>query len=42
MKGFQFKIDGNWAHFKKPETNNNPVAHDLIPETALIGVIGAV
>lgn len=42
MKGFQFKIDGDWAHFKKPETNNNPLSHDLIPKTALIGMIGAV
>lgn len=42
MKGFQFKIDGNWAHFKKPDTNNNPLSHDLIPKTALIGMIGAV
>lgn len=42
MKGFQFKIDGDWAHFKKPETNNNPLSHDLIPKTALIGMIGTV
>lgn len=42
MKGFQLKICGNWAHFKRPETNNNPLTHDLIPKTALIGVIGAV
>ena len=42
MKGLQFKIDGDWAHFKKPETNNNPLSHDLIPKTALIGMIGAV
>ena len=42
MKGLQFKIDGDWAHFKKPETNNNPLSHNLIPKTALIGMIGAV
>ena len=24
MKGFQLIIEGNWGHFKKPETNNNP------------------
>jgi len=42
MKGFQIKIDGEWAHFKKPDTNNNPLSHDLIPKTALIGMIGAV
>ncbi len=42
MKGFQFIIEGNWGHFKKPETNNNPLSHDLITKTALIGLIGAV
>ena len=42
MKAFQFKVEGNWAHFKKPETNNNPLSHDLITKTALIGIIGAV
>jgi len=42
MKGFQLIIDGNWAHFKKPETNNNPLTHDFITKTALIGLIGAV
>ena len=42
MKGLQLKIAGNWAHFKKPETNNNPLTHDLITKTALIGLIGAV
>ena len=42
MKGFQFIVEGNWGHFKKPETNNNPLSHDLITKTALIGLIGAV
>ena len=42
MKGLQLVIDGNWAHFKKPETNNNPLTHDFITKTALIGLIGAV
>lgn len=42
MNGFQLKIEGNWGHFKKPETNNNPLSHDLITKTALIGMIGAV
>lgn len=42
MKGFQLTIKGNWAHFKKPETNNNPLTHDFITKTALIGLIGAV
>jgi CRISPR-associated protein Cas5 subtype I-B len=42
MKGIQFIVEGNWGHFKKPETNNNPLSHDLINKTALIGLIGAV
>lgn len=42
MNGFQLIIEGNWGHFKKPETNNNPLSHDLITKTALIGMIGAV
>ena len=42
MKGYQIKVDDNWGHFKKPETNNNPLSHDLITKTALIGLIGAV
>lgn len=42
MKGALIEIEGNWAHFKKPETNNNPLTHDFITKTALIGLIGAV
>lgn len=42
MEAFQFRVNGNWGHFKKPETNNNPLTHDLITKTALIGLIGAV
>jgi len=42
MKGIQFLVEGNWGHFKRPETNNNPLSHDLITKTALIGLIGAV
>jgi CRISPR-associated protein Cas5h len=42
MEGFQFEADGNWGHFKKRETGNNPLTHDLITKTALIGMIGAV
>lgn len=42
MKGAIINIGGNWAHFKKPETNNNPLTHDFITKTALIGLIGAV
>lgn len=42
MKGCQIIVEGSWGHFKKPETNNNPLSHDLITKTALIGMIGAV
>lgn len=42
MKGTQFIVEGNWGHFKRPETNNNPLTHDFITKTALIGLIGAV
>lgn len=42
MKGALIHIWGNWAHFKKPETNNNPLTHDFITKTAFIGMIGAV
>lgn len=42
MKGALIHISGNWAHFKKPETNNNPLTHDFITKTAFIGMIGAV
>ncbi len=42
MKGLQLEIEGNYAHFRKPETNNNPLSHDFITKTALIGLIGAV
>lgn len=42
MKGVLIGITGNWAHFRKPETSNNPLSHDFITKTALIGLIGAV
>ncbi len=42
MKAIQFTVKGNWGHFRKPETNNNPLSHDFITKTALIGLIGAV
>ncbi|MEW6735947.1 MAG: CRISPR-associated protein Cas5 [Acidobacteriota bacterium] len=42
MIGILLEIEGNWGHFKKPETNNNPLTHDFITKTALIGLIGAV
>src|SRR5437870_4797115 len=42
METAMLRIAGHWAHFKKPETNNNPLTHDFITKTALIGLIGAV
>jgi CRISPR-associated protein Cas5h len=42
MKGVLFELKGNWGHFRKPETNNNPLTHDFVTKTALIGLIGAV
>jgi CRISPR-associated protein Cas5h len=42
MNGITIEVRGNWGHFKKPETNNNPLTHDLITKTATIGMIGAV
>ncbi len=42
MKAIQIEIEGNWGHFKRPETNNNPLTHDFITKTGLIGLFGAV
>lgn len=42
MQTLQLKITGRWAQFRKPETNNNPLTHDFITKTALIGLMGAV
>lgn len=42
MKGVRLHIKGNWAQFRRPETNNNPLSHDFITKTALIGMIGSV
>lgn len=42
MKGIQFELKGNWAHFRKVETNLNPLSHDFITKPAMIGMIGAV
>ncbi len=40
--GLLLRVSGRWAHFKKPETNNNPLTHDFITKTALLGLMGAV
>ena len=42
MKGIVLEVKGPWAQFKRPETSNNPLTHDFITKTALIGMIGAV
>jgi CRISPR-associated protein Cas5 subtype I-B len=42
MDALLLRISGNWGHFKKVDTNNNPLTHDFITKTALIGLIGAV
>jgi len=42
MDALLINISGNWGHFKKVDTNNNPLTHDIITKTALIGLIGAV
>ena len=42
MEAIKILVSGHWAHFKKPETNNNPLSHDFITKTALVGMIGAV
>ncbi len=42
MEGAKINIKGEWAQFKRTETNNNPLTHDFITKTALIGMIGAV
>lgn len=42
MKGVRLHIKGDWAQFRRPETNNNPLSHDFITKTAMIGMIGAV
>lgn len=42
MKAIQLEISGNWAQFRRAETNNNPLSHDVITKTAFLGLIGAV
>ncbi len=42
MRALQFEVGGRYAQFRKPETNNNPLTHDFITKTALIGLMGAV
>jgi len=41
MDAIRLNVSGNWGHFKKVDTNNNPLTHDFITKTALIGLVGA-
>jgi CRISPR-associated protein Cas5h len=42
MKAIKFRLSGDYAHFKVPYTNNNPLTYSFITKTALMGLIGAV
>lgn len=42
VNALKLRVAGRWAQFRKPETNNNPLTHDLITKTAFIGLMGAV
>jgi CRISPR-associated protein Cas5h len=42
MRLLKFDIKGDYAHFKIPYTNNNPLTHSFITKTALLGLMGAV
>lgn len=42
MKAALINISGNWGHFRKAETNNNPLTHSFITKTAFVGLMGAV
>ena len=42
MRGIRLKIYGDRAHFKRPETNNNPCSYSYMHKIALLGFIGAV
>jgi len=42
MRSILLTIEGYWGHFRRVETNNNPLTHDFITKTALIGLVGAV
>ncbi|RMG34305.1 MAG: CRISPR-associated protein Cas5 [Methanobacteriota archaeon] len=42
MRAFRLRIRGHWAHFRRIETNNQPLTHNIIPKTAFVGLMGAV
>jgi len=42
MKYISFRLSGRYGHFKKPETNNNPLTYPFMHKPALIGLTGAV
>jgi CRISPR-associated protein Cas5 subtype I-B len=42
MDAVKIRVNGNWAQFRKAETNNNPLSHDFMTKTAFVGLLGAV
>lgn len=42
MKVNQIIVSGLWAHFRRPETNNNPITYDFMPKTAFIGMLASI
>jgi len=36
------RLIGKYGHFKKPETNNNPLTYSLIHKPAIMGLMGAI
>jgi len=42
MDAVKIRVNGNWAQFRKAETNYNPLSHDFMTKTAFIGLIAAV
>jgi len=42
MKGITIGLTGQYGHFKRPETNNNPCTFSFMHKVAAIGLLGAV
>lgn len=42
MKAITIRVSGSRAHFKRPNTNNNPCTFAVIHKPALFGIMGAV
>jgi CRISPR-associated protein Cas5 subtype I-B len=41
MQAIIFRLYGEYGHFKRPETNNNPCTYAYMHKVALVGLIGA-